>query len=320
MSISQESIEKAFDILGLNVDGIEKAMKKDESKMAEADKEDDAEVISEDADFKGKKSSMKKGGTEGNTEEQEHEEGAIKDDEDHEAALKEDKKKDEEKLAKLKEDAETEKAMGSHDYMKAMKKAMEDMDKAMKMYKGEMEKAMATMGDTMGTSHTTQGGTEDAKANEATKMSMSKGENDTLEKGLTSTSIDELIKAEIGKVSEEISALGTITKSMSDNFSDLEGRLNAVENVSRGRKSGTSANYIQKGFDGPSNDGKKTLSVSSNKSDILNLLEAKADFQMEKGYSNLVFAEAMAKFESTNTIDTAIASRLRIDDGVNIVA
>ena len=115
MSISQESINKAFDLLGIvdaNTELEKGKMKKDESKMAEADKEDDAEVISEEADFKGKKPSMekgyKKGGTEGNTEEQMHEEGAIRDDEDHEAALKEDKKKDEEKLAKLKEDAKTE--------------------------------------------------------------------------------------------------------------------------------------------------------------------------------------------------------------------
>lgn len=336
MSISQESIEKAFEILGINEDSIEKAdMKKTmkaKTKMESADEEDDAEVISEDADFKGKKSSMEKAkmkkahykkGSEGNTEEQMHEEGAIRDDEDHEAALKEDKKKDEEKLAKLKEDAKEEKAEkamsgGSYnDMMKAMKKAMSEMDKAMQMYKGEMEKAMATIGDTLGNSHKTQGGTEEVSDNESTKMAMSKGEEDTLEKGL---SIDELVKAEISKVSEEISALGTITKSMNDNFSDLENRLSAVENVSRGRKSAPSANYIQKGFDGPAADGSRTLSVSQNKNDILNVLESKADFNMEKGYNNLVFAEAMAKFEATNTIDSAIAQRLRIDDKINIVA
>ena len=192
---------------------------------------------------------------------------------------------------------------------------MADITKAMEAYKGEMEKAMATIGDTLGNSHETQGGSENIKANSSTVV---KGDTATeLEK---LNPLGELVKAEFSKVSDEIGALSTITKAMTENFTSLDSRLSTIEGTSRGRKSVSNAHYIEKGFEGNNTDGSQTLSMSSNKGEILAVLESRADFDINKGYGNMAFAEAMAKYESTNTIDTAIVNRLRVDNKINVIA
>ena len=288
-TISQEAIDKAFEVLGISkAVGSEGSTEDSIKKGKVAEKADDTEGEEDSAE----------------------DYAADGEDKDAETKSEAEKADDEEDLA--------DKGDMSDDEYNAMKKACEDMSnelskmkKAMDAY--ETKKAMGTEGDTMGVAATTEGGTE-SPADNVVEVVM---------KGLQSETspLMELIKAENAKVLDSVQALGTIQKSMSENFESLEGRLAAVENSTPGRKSATSSAYIEKAFDKDQNagDGIVTLSTSLNKAQILDILDSRAGIT-ESGVANMAFANAMTMYEASGILKPEIAHRLLIDDKIRVVA
>jgi hypothetical protein len=289
-TISQEAIDKAFTVLGISKsvgsedssDDITKAQDAEASADADSKGEDTAEDYAEDGDKK-----------------------------DAETKANAEKADDEEDLA-AKGD------MSDEEY-NAMKKACEDMSnelskmkKAMDAY--ETKKAMGTEGDTMGTAAATEGGTENPGDNVGEVKKGIEGDN--------VSPLMELIKAENAKVLDSVSALGTIQKALSENFDSLEGRLSAIENSTPGRKSATSAAYIEKGFDkdqNSNNDGITTLSTNLHKAQILDILDSRAGIT-EHGVANMAFANAMTLYEASGVLKPEIAHRLLVDEKIRVVA
>lgn len=296
-SVSQETIDKAFAILGISKadENAEEMEKMKKAAKAEGEGHDMPEDYEDAAD---KKDAETK---------EEAEKGSVK------------KAEEEEDDA---EKAMTCKSEDEYNKMAAMCKSYEDkimkMKDAMKSYKA-MDKAMATEGETMGTAHETEGGTEEPKDNKAEKVA--KSVDTDIEKGLGEENEDPiatLIKAEMGKVGEKVDALSTIQKAMEDNFKALEERVSSVEGQPVGRKSVTTQSFLKKGFEGSENgDGIKTLSTTLNKAEILDILDSKAEIT-EKGVGNMQFANAMVKFESSGYLDQTIMHRLLVDDKVRI--
>jgi hypothetical protein len=288
-SISQEQIDKAFGILGINkADDSEdfdpKAMKKAE------DTPEDYEDAGEDKDKETKEEAEKA----------------------HTSKADEIEEDDEEEAEK----AMTCKSEGEYTKMAAMCKAYEDkimkMKDCMKSYKGMM-KSMSTEGETMGTAHETEGGTESPKDNKSERVA--KGFGDELQR---EDPLATLIKAEMSKVGGKVDSLALIQKAMESNFQSLEERVSSVENVPVGKKSVTTQGFLKKGFEAQeASNGIRTLSTSINKSEILDILDSKAEIT-EKGVGNMAFANAMAIFESSGYIDQTTAHRLLVDDKIRV--
>lgn len=295
--ISQEAIDKAFKTLGI-VKGYDESqdefISKAEDEEGETDDVDDYEEAGEAKDAETKEAAEK--GMKSKK--------PMMDESEEEAEKGEDEDMSDEEYEAMKKS------------YKAMCEKTDAMKKAMEKY--EVKKGMNTEGDTMGVDAETEGGTESPKDNKASKVA--KGQQDELEKGLGQDEdpLALLIKAEMGKVSKEIEALGTIQKAMSDNFEDLESRISAMESSSQGRKSVVRASVIEKSFDANGGDGTTTLSATLNKAEILDILESKADIT-EKGVGNMAFANAMGVFESSGYLDPKIAQRLFVDNKIRIV-
>jgi hypothetical protein len=172
---------------------------------------------------------------------------------------------------------------------------------------------MSTEGETMGTAHETEGGTESPKDNKSERVA--KGFGDELQR---EDPLATLIKAEMSKVGGKVDSLALIQKAMESNFQSLEERVSSVENVPVGKKSVTTQGFLKKGFEAQeASNGIRTLSTSINKSEILDILDSKAEIT-EKGVGNMAFANAMAIFESSGYIDQTTAHRLLVDDKIRV--
>jgi len=150
------------------------------------------------------------------------------------------------------------------------------------------------------------------------------GKNEVVSKGVSDESdpITELIKAQEARFEDQVQALGTIQKSQEAEIGELRSQVENLENTTPGSRSVRSG-YVEKSFGSGAEQlrDENVLSVSGDKRKILDLLEAKAGFDTEKGdIAQPAFAKAMGYFESTGILETGIAERLKVEDKISFVA
>lgn len=121
-------------------------------------------------------------------------------------------------------------------------------------------------------------------------------------------------KKEIKKSKDDvlIKALGTVVGDLVEQINGLKDQISEIGNQSAGgRKSISKA--IEK-FDEKEEGSDKTLSISKDKTKILNLLEHKT---FQKGYDEQM-ANALSKFEISNQLPLAVAQRILTEDKIEI--
>lgn len=280
MSITQESIDKAFEVLGLSK-SIETSVGDDITKAMDGEgKQDSVTDYEENGKEKDAETKANVEKAEGGSDEEEDEEDDVPNGND----------------------------MTDDDYDN-MKKAYDSMCKKTE----RMKKSMSMY--------------ETKKAKMSEKVEKGEGEgNDNLEKANEFEALkifgglEELIKAQGAEMAEKINATSIVLEKAMSTVASLDERLGAIENQSVGRRSVTTQSFIEKGFDNSNdkNSDVTVLSRSRNKAQILDVLEARAEFT-EKGFNNAAFANAMGLFESSGVIDTTITNRLLVDNKIRIV-